>query len=79
MFPLWAQIGVLILTNVVGYLLAPKQPGLDAPKKSDLRVPNSEEGRPLAVHFGSPIIKDVSITWYGDYDTIPIKSKGGKK
>jgi len=57
---------------------------MNAPKAPDATVqtadaPTASEGRPIPVVFGTVLIRDPNIVWYGDLNTIPIVSSGGKK
>lgn len=55
------------------------------PKVPDATVqtgdtPTAQEGRPIPVAFGTVLIRDPNIVWFGETGTEPIKSKGeGKK
>lgn len=55
-----------------------------APKVPDATVqtgegPTAQEGRPIPVLFGTFLIRDSNIVWYGNTYTVPIKTKSGKK
>lgn len=57
---------VSMALNVVAYLLMPKpkQPKPDAAKQSE--VPTASAGKPHPVIFGTMIVKEVNVLWYGD-------------
>jgi len=61
------------------YKKIPKPEEQAPPILSDLNVPTAKEGRTIPVLFGTKLIKSPQIVWYGDFDTVPIKSKSGKK
>lgn len=57
---------------------------MNAPKAPDAtiqtgEVPTAAEGRPIPVAFGTVLVRDPNIVWYGDLATKPILSDGGKK
>lgn len=78
---MWVQIIVSLVMMVISSALqasaAPK--GQKEPEAGKLDVPTAEEGKPIPVIFGTVIIKDSNVTWYGDANTSAIKSQGGGK
>lgn len=76
----WVQVAIWVATLVVGYALRPKPPGPPPPASfADVQVPSAEEGGVIQVAFGSPIIKNANVVWYGDFSAVAIRKKGGKK
>jgi hypothetical protein len=45
----------------------------------DIGVPTATEGRPVPVLFGTRLIENPNVVWWGDLRTVAIKSKGGGK
>lgn len=43
----------------------------------DIDVPTATEGRPVPVLFGTRLIENPNVVWWGDLRTVAIKSKGG--
>ncbi len=65
---------------VVSYLLY-KPPQQQKPKKptaSDVDAPVAEVGKNIPVVFGTVLVKDVSVAWWGDFKTKAIRTKGKK-
>lgn len=56
-----------------------KQQTPKAAALSDFEFPQSDEGTPQAVFFGDCWTTGWQVIWYGNYHTIKIKAKGGKK
>jgi hypothetical protein len=73
-----AMVIVLIASTVISYALQPKPPNARPAALADFDVPTAEEGRPIPVIFGTVWVKGPNVLWYGDLNTIPIKSKSGK-
>lgn len=78
---MWAQILVWAVTTVIGALLAPRPPKPAAPTPGNLDVPVAESGKPIPVLFGTRVIRQANVVWYGDVKTTEIhqSSGGGKK
>ena len=70
---------LLIVSSLISAALAPKPPQPKPAALEDFEIPLAEEGRPLAVVFGTVLITSPTLMWYGDLRTTAIKEKGGKK
>jgi len=76
----WLQIGLAVLNLALSYYLRPDPPSGPSPASiEEVDVPTAEEGKPVPVLFGRRQIKAPNVVWYGDMNTEPIKSSGGKK
>lgn len=73
------QLVLLAVSYFVSAALAPKPPAPKAAALEDFEAPLAEQGRPLPVVFGTVLIKDPTLIWYGDLQTRAIQQKGGKK
>lgn len=67
-----------VISLVVSLALAPKAQEPKPASLEEIDAPTAETGRAIPVVFGTVILKDPNIVWYGDLKTAPIK-KGGKK
>ncbi|GAB4531988.1 MAG: hypothetical protein Tsb0020_48200 [Haliangiales bacterium] len=67
------------VTMVISALTAPAPRNARPSGLSDFDIPTAEEGRPVPVIFGSPLVTGPNVVWAGDLRTQPIKAKGGKK
>ena len=67
---------VMFAVAVYGIMNAPKAP--DATVQTG-EAPTAQEGRPIPVVFGTVMVRDPNIVWYGNLSTSPIVSDGGKK
>jgi hypothetical protein len=76
MFWLWVGYAVLFASVVYLALNQPKVP--DATVQTG-QAPTAEEGREIPVHFGTVMVRDPNIVYYGNLGTSPILSDGGKK
>lgn len=72
-----------IAAFVVGLILAfsymPK-PQINKPAGfGDVQAPTAEEGREIPVLFGTRDMLGPNVVWYGDFRSVAITKKGGKK
>lgn len=77
--PLWA-IAVIFL--VVAYVIQSfliRMPKVTPTSQEQFDFAQVEEGTPEMVVFGDGWTKGQHVLYYGNYRTIKIKSKGGKK
>ncbi len=79
---MWPQVAVSFLLMVVSSALQAvgrQQPQQKTPEPGKLDIPSAEEGGPVPVIFGTCLIKNSNVVWYGDASTTAIKSQGGGK
>lgn len=69
---------VLSVVSVAYAIFGPKPKVPDATVQTG-QAPTAQEGRPIPVVFGTVLVRDPNIVYYGDLYTRPIKSSGGKK
>lgn len=75
----WEFLLYAVVMSGLSYALqAMTAPKLDAPKAGQLDIPTAEIGTPVPVCFGTNVIKQSNVVWFGDASTTPIKKKGGK-
>lgn len=76
---MWWYLGVLAVTLVASFLIAPKiqQPKSIVPE--DLDIPTADIGKEIPVVFGTCKVASSNVVWYGDLRTVPIRTKSGKK
>lgn len=77
--PLWA---IALIFLVVSYVISSfliKRPNITPTSQEDFEFAQTEEGTPEMVVFGDGWTSGQQVLWYGNYRTIKIKSKGGKK
>lgn len=73
------QFIVFAVALVIGFAMIPK-PQIQPPASlTDVQAPTAEEGREIAVLFGTREIRGPNVVWYGDLRTEAIRKKGGKK
>jgi len=71
---------IVALALVVVFMPRPKTPEMAKPTEDDVNVPGVEQGKPVRVIFGTPIISAPTCVWWGDFQITPVtKSGGGKK
>lgn len=76
---MWWNIAILAVTSLINSLTARRPQGPQRPTLSELEIPNSEEGQPVRIAFGTPYGNSPSIVWYDNLRLDPVRSKGGKK
>lgn len=75
---MWQFIIQLVIALAIGYYMQPEPP--DAPKAAtleELDIPSNDDGRPVAVVFGTVHIRSANVCWYGDLRTVPIQKEVG--
>ena len=78
---MWVQIAIWVVTMVISMLLTPKPPKPASAVPGHLDVPVAESGKAIPVLFGTRVIRQANVVWYGDVKTTEIRSSGsgGKK
>jgi len=76
---MWAQLLISVIMMVISYAIQMA----NAPKPQDatagaLDIPAPQPGALLAVDFGTNLVKDANIIYYGNASTTPIRASGGK-
>jgi len=71
----WAglTIGSLLL------IPKPKTPKADDPVPGELTATTVDASSPVAILFGTRLLKQPNLIWYGDIGTTPIVQEGGGK
>jgi len=78
--PLLAIIAlVLLVVSFVITALLVKIPKVKPAALEEFEFSQVEEGTPQMVQFGDGWTEGGQVVWYGNFRTIKIKSKGGKK
>ena len=75
---MWWYVVYFIVALVIAFAMMPKPESQNA-KVGTIDGPTATEGREIPVLFGTRVIKQANIVWYGDIKTIALKKKGGKK
>lgn len=65
-----------VISAAIASLLAPKP---EKPVAGQLEVPTAEEGGNIPVCFGTNLVKQSNVIWYGDAKVDPIYSDEAKK
>ncbi len=77
---MWLSLFQAFATLIVSYAIQSlTQPKAATPQAGQLDVPTAREGDNIPVVFGTVVIKESNVIWYGDAKTIPIKQKPKKK
>ncbi len=79
---MWNFLIAWVVTTVLSAMLAPRpkmqeaQPG----QIGDKDIPMASQDAPIPVLFGTRLITQPNVVWWGDLRVVPIrKSSGGKK
>lgn len=75
------QIIVWIITTVISALLAPRPKVNDAQpgQIGDKDIPMASQDAPIPVLFGTRVLSQPNVVWWGDVQVIPIRRSGGGK
>lgn len=61
-----------LVSLIVSHALAPKPPRRKPASLDDFELPTAEEGRPIPVVFGSPLVRGLNTLWYGNLDATEV-------
>lgn len=75
----WIYAVVFIVAMVAAYAMMPKPQTAKPAGLGDIQAPTAEDGREIPVLFGTRDLKGPNVVWYGDFRSVPVKKKGGKK
>lgn len=77
---MWPQIAIAIVMMIVSSALqALTQPKPQDAARGTLNVPTAQEGDPIPVVFGTVLLKQPNVIWYGNPSTTPIYAQGNSK
>jgi len=75
----WIYIIIYVIALIAAYALMPKPQSQPPPGIDSIKTATAEEGREIPVLFGTKIINSPNIVWYGNFRTVAVKKKAGKK
>jgi hypothetical protein len=67
----------MLVMMVLSYALAPK-PKTQSAAVQEGEVPTASASDPIPVVFGEVELSQQNVVWWGDPNTVPIKTKSGK-
>lgn len=79
---MWNFLITWVVTTVLSALLAPRPKVQDARpgQIGDKDIPMASQDAPIPVLFGTRVLSQPNVVWWGDVRVIPIRrSSGGKK
>jgi hypothetical protein len=65
----------MALSFLIGLLMRKKQ---KKPEVGQMDIPNPDAKSPVPVCFGTNIVKQSNVIWYGNAKTTAVKTKSGK-
>lgn len=75
----WIAAIIFVVALVVAVAMMPKPQSQPPAGLGDIQAPTAEEGREIPVLFGTRDIAGPNVVWYGDFNAVAIRKKGGKK
>lgn len=75
----WVAIALFVVSLVVSYAMRPKSQTPKPPAFEDINIPQSAEGTPQAMDFGTVWSKDWMVLGVANYRTEEIRRKVKKK
>lgn len=75
----WIYAIVFIVALVASYAMMPKPQSAKPAGLGDVQAPTAEDGREIPVLFGTRDLDGPNVVYYGDFRSVPVKKKGGKK
>lgn len=79
MWGIFVNLLISAAASYVYFLLSPKPKPPKPATLEDFDIPKAEEGQSIGKVFGTVLVRDATVHWYGDLKTRAIKSKSGKK
>lgn len=78
---MWNFLIAWIVTTVLSALLAPRPKVEDAQpgQFGDQQIPIASQDAPIPVLFGTRVLAQPNVVWWGDISVIPIRRSGGGK
>lgn len=70
---MWMQLVYAVAMLIVSEAIrSVNTPDNAAPEAGKMDVPTAENGGTISVLFGTDVIEDMNVVWYGDSATAPI-------
>jgi hypothetical protein len=78
---MWHYVVMWIVSAVVSWALAPRQriPDAQPGQIGDRDIPIASQDAPIPVLFGTRVLSQPNVVWWGDVTVDPIRRDGGKK
>lgn len=78
---MWNFLIVWIITTVLSSLLAPRPKVQDAQpgQIGEQGLPMASQDAPIPVLFGTRVLSQPNVVWWGDISVTPIRRSGGGK
>jgi len=78
---MWNYLIAWVVTTVISALLAPRPKGQDAKpgQIGEKDIPMASQDAPIPVLFGTRVLSQPNVVWWGDVLVIPIRKSGGGK
>lgn len=70
-----AMIAIAIVMMILTYLLTPKPKIEKLKPESEIDVPETEVGKPLPVIFGTVVLRNPNVVWFGHLRVKKIRKK----
>lgn len=75
----WIAVAMLAASMTISVLLAPKAAGPKPGDQNAMNIPQTEDGTPQAVVFGTAWTGDWVVLWTGNFRTSKVKASQAKK
>lgn len=76
---MWWYVAIFVVGLLVAYSQVPKAQNQKSAAFSDVQAPTAEEGREIPVLFGTMMIRNPNIVWYGNFSAAPVEGSSGSK
>lgn len=70
---MWDAIVISLIFSLISYALQPR-PKTHQPTPGQLEFPRTDQSATIPVVFGTVLIKEPTVVWYGDLSTKKIKA-----
>lgn len=78
---MFEQIFLWLALQILSLFLTPKPKVNNAVAATEISatLPSNEVGKEIPILFGTKVIKNPLVSWYGNLNSVPIRKKGGGK
>jgi hypothetical protein len=78
---MWNYVVMWVVSAIISWALAPRPriPDAQPGQIGDRDIPIASQDAPITVLFGTRVLSQPNVVWWGDVTVDPIRRDGGKK
>ena len=71
----FTMLAIIIVMSIITFLLTPKPKIEKLKPETEITAPETEVGKPLPVIFGTVILRNANVVWFGNLKIKKIRQK----